>query len=211
MHVHENGLECGSCHWLAAKTDDPGFFSVPLILAGQSPTLVGECTAAPHPPPRLPDRTDTGDKTGLESLRSTGLHNAGSDCPRTPVSCWHLGNMSLRVGSCAFPIPGLLLLGLLLLPAVVAETSGKNRSKTGRAGGPGWRWGERLGTVGAVGLRESLNAPDIHSASLSTSWACAGTGPSAVASTPPPRQYFFLRFVDKEMKAEPSEIPREPF
>ncbi|XP_035877884.1 platelet factor 4-like isoform X1 [Phyllostomus discolor] len=66
---------------------------------------------------------DTRDKTGLESLRSTALHNAGSDCPRTLVSGWHLGNMSLRMGSCAFPIPGLLLLGLLLLPAVVARTS----------------------------------------------------------------------------------------
>ncbi|XP_045713960.1 platelet factor 4-like [Phyllostomus hastatus] len=31
--------------------------------------------------------------------------------------------MSLRVGFCVFPISGLLLLGLLLLPAVVAGTS----------------------------------------------------------------------------------------
>ncbi|XP_024433098.1 platelet factor 4 isoform X2 [Desmodus rotundus] len=31
--------------------------------------------------------------------------------------------MSLRVGFCAFSISGLLLLGLLLLPAVVASTS----------------------------------------------------------------------------------------
>ncbi|XP_037006109.2 platelet factor 4-like isoform X2 [Artibeus jamaicensis] len=31
--------------------------------------------------------------------------------------------MSLRAGSCTFPIPWLLLLGLLLLPAVVASTN----------------------------------------------------------------------------------------
>ena len=136
-------LACSQDRW-------PRLFFCSPNLAGQSPTLVGECTAVPHPPPRLPDWMNAGDKTGLESLRSTGLHNAGWDCPWTPVSCWHLGNMSLRVGFCAFSISGLLLLGLLLLPAVVASTSGENRSKTWRAGVAGRRPEEGRGTPAAA-------------------------------------------------------------
>lgn len=128
---------------------DPGFFSLffflPPNLGWPEPNFSGRLhhSSSPSTPGF---RTDSGDKTGRGSLGTTGLQSASPVCPRTLVSGWHLGNMNLRAASRVsrpWPSPPLLLLGLLLLPAAVALTSGEIRSK---AGGPG-------------DVRESRNRP----------------------------------------------------
>lgn len=139
-----------------------------LILAGQSPALLSPSPTAPNPPPPASGLQGPCGYNRPVAPRHPWSAERLPRRPCTRLSCGHLCDMKLGEGSRASrprPSPGLLLLGLLLLPAVVARIIGENRSKAarGRGGGRGTE-GRAAGSPGAGAEanrpRSSLHFPE---------------------------------------------------